>query len=111
MYKGKKFLDKKTIDMLFKPQVREQIGISLDYEMRGLGWIVKNRNCCAGDLVSDETIMHTGFTGTNIFIDRANKVGFVMLSNRVHPTRANTLIIPYRSRLANFVMAHLEEFE
>ena len=44
------------------------------------------------------------------FIDRDNKVGFVMLSNRVHPTRKNTLIIPFRSRVANFVMTHLEEF-
>ena len=110
VYNNKKIFDKKTIDLMFTPQVEEKVGIGIETDKRGLGWIVKGKNSCCGDLASSETILHTGFTGTNIFIDRKNKVGFVMLSNRVHPTRKNTLIIPFRSRIANYVMAHLEEF-
>ena len=105
-FKGKKFFDKKVIDLLYKPQVEEKEGLGVETFKRGLGWIVKGRNCCSGDLVSDETIMHTGFTGTSLFIDRKNKIGFVMLSNRVHPTRKNIKIIPFRSRIANYVMAN-----
>lgn len=110
MYKGKKIFDKKTIDLMYTPQVEEHIGVGIETDRRALGWIVKGKNSSCGDYASKNTILHTGFTGTNVFIDRDNKVGFVMLSNRVHPTRKNTLIIPFRSRVANYVMTHLEEF-
>ncbi len=109
-YNGKKIMDKKTVDLLFVPQVREQIGISLDYNMRCLGWIPKNENCCGGDLISNRSIMHTGFTGTSVVIDKDNEFAFVMLSNRVHPTRKNTKIISFRPRITNYICSHLEEF-
>lgn len=106
VYKGKQFLSQATIDLMFTPQVRIPNGVSLDYNQRGLGWIVKGDFCSAGDLASPETILHTGFTGTNVFIDRINRVGFTMLSNRVHPTRNNVLVIPFRGRLGNYIISH-----
>ena len=110
MYNGKKIFDKKTIDLMYVPQVEEKVGVGIETDRRALGWIVKGKNSSCGDYASPNTILHTGFTGTNIFIDRDNKVGFVMLSNRVHPTRKNTLVIPFRCRIANYIMTHLEEF-
>lgn len=107
-YKGKQFLSEQTIDLLFQVQVVEEKGVALSRNQRGLGWIVKGDYPCAGDLVSAETIMHTGFTGTHIFIDRKNKVAFCMLTNRVHPTRDNIDIIAFRARLGNYIMSHLE---
>ena len=104
-YKGKRFLSPATIDLLFVPRVRKQNGISLDYDQRGLGWIVKGDYCSAGDLASPETILHTGFTGTNIAIDRINRVGFSILSNRVHPTRSNVKMIPWRGRTGNYIIS------
>ena len=95
---------------MYTPQVEEKVGVGIETDRRALGWIVNGKNSSCGDYASSNTILHTGFTGTNVFIDRDNKVGFVMLSNRVHPTRQNTLVIPFRSRLANYVMTHLEEF-
>lgn len=109
VYNGKRFLSQATIDLMFTPFVREAKGVSLDYNQRGLGWIVKGDYCSAGDLASPETILHTGFTGTNVFIDRINKVGFTMLANRVHPTRENTKIIPFRGRLGNYIISHFGE--
>lgn len=106
VYNGKQFLSKATIDLMFTPQVRELNGISLDNETRGLGWIVKGNFCSAGDLCSPETILHTGFTGTNVFVDRINRVAFTMLSNRVHPTRQNVKIIPFRGMLGNYIISH-----
>lgn len=110
MYQGKRILSKQSIDLFFTTQVEEKIGISLDTNRRSIGWIVKCERSCCGDFASPETIMHTGFTGTSIVIDRKNKVGLCILSNRVHPTRQNNKIIPFRSRVANYIFAHLEDF-
>lgn len=106
MYNGKRFLSKASIDLMFTPQVRETNGVSLNVTQRGLGWIVSGDYPGCGDLASKETIHHTGFTGTNIFIDRINKIGFSLLTNRVHPTRSNTLIIPFRGKLGNYIIAN-----
>lgn len=106
VYNGKQIFSKATIDLMFTPQVRVAKGVSLDLNQRGLGWIVRGDYCSAGDLASEQTILHTGFTGTNIFIDRINRVGFAMLTNRVHPTRANVKIIPLRGRIGNYVIAN-----
>ena len=109
MFRGKKFLSKRTLDLFSTPQVKEVDGVGLEGEMRGLGWIVKCNNTCAGDLASKSTISHTGFTGTNIVIDRENGFGYTILSNRVHPTRKNIKVISFRSRFANYLYANLEE--
>lgn len=106
IHNGKQFLSPATIDLMFTPMVKKTKGVSLDYDQRGLGWIVRGDYPSSGDLASKQTIYHTGFTGTNIVIDRINKVGFTILSNRVHPTRANTKIIPWRGRIGNFIIAN-----
>jgi CubicO group peptidase (beta-lactamase class C family) len=106
VYDGTRVLSGPTVDLLFKPQVEEITGISLDTDKRGLGWIVKGSFSSAGDLASDETILHTGFTGTNIWIDRKNQIGFCLLTNRVHPTRENLKIIDVRVRVGNYIIAN-----
>ncbi len=106
VYKGKQIFSQATIDLMFTPQVRDTNGVALDNDQRGLGWIVRGNYCSAGDLASPETILHTGFTGTNIFVDRINRVGFALLANRVHPTRENVKIIPLRAKIGNYVIAN-----
>ena len=111
-YKGKKIFSEATIDRLFKVQVSMPNSLVEHYDRRGIGWIVNSQCSSAGDLTSyDDTILHTGFTGTNVWIDRKNQVGFSMLTNRVHPTRKNIKHIDARARIANYIMAHLDEFE
>lgn len=106
IYNGKSFLSKRTIDLLFEVKVIEKDGILTTSNKRGIGWILKGSYPSSGDLVSNNTIMHTGFTGTNIFIDRTNKIAFCMLSNRVHPTRNNTKIISFRGKIGNYIMSN-----
>lgn len=103
-FAGKEILCKATIDLFFRPQVQEQQGISLDFERRSLGWINKGPMSSSGDLTSVDTIQHTGFTGTNIFIDRKNGIGFCLLTNRVHPTRDNLKIISVRAKIGNYII-------
>ena len=76
---GKRFLSKATLDLIFTLQVKEQNGVCLNVTQRGIGWIVGGDWPSCGEIASQETIHHTGFTGTSVFIDRINKVGFVLL--------------------------------
>ncbi len=40
-----------------------------------------------GDRCSADTIGHTGFTGTGLWIDFAHGAAWTLLTNRVHPSR------------------------
>lgn len=72
---------------------------------RALGWEKPNGRNSAGHRLSPRAFGHTGFTGTSIWIDPANDVFILLLTNRVNPTRARTGIFRVRSDLADAVMA------
>src|SRR5690606_18508789 len=44
---------------------------------------------------------HTGFTGTSIWIDPDRELYVILLTNRVHPSRARSRIAPVRVALAD----------
>lgn len=111
VYNNLPFLSPSVIDLLYTPQIDDKIGILLHGEVRGLGWILGSHFASCGDLTSNETLSHTGFTGTNIWIDRKNEIGFAMLTNRVHPTRDNPKHIEVRAKVGNFIMSHLKEIK
>jgi CubicO group peptidase (beta-lactamase class C family) len=46
---------------------------------------------------------HTGFTGTSLWIDPEQRLFVVLLTNRVHPTRANNAIRAVRAQVADAV--------
>lgn len=58
---------------------------------RGLGWVVYSQSD-SGNLVG-----HTGFTGTSIWMDTGTGEYAVLLTNRVHPTRANDALFAVRT--------------
>ncbi len=43
---------------------------------------------------------HTGFTGTSLLVDPARRLTVVLLTNRVHPSRAWSDVVPVRSAVA-----------
>ena len=51
------------------------------------GWERPNDGWSGGDSCTSDTIGHTGFTGTGLWIDFANGRAWTLLTNRVHPTR------------------------
>jgi len=61
----------------------------------------------AGSHFSPETVGHLGFTGTSFWLDLRRKLAVVLLTNRIHPTRANEKIKAFRPVLHDAVM---EEF-
>jgi CubicO group peptidase (beta-lactamase class C family) len=72
---------------------------------RALGWDTpSDKNSSAGDRMSRKSFGHTGFTGTSIWIDPERDLYIILLSNRVHPTRANQKIHAVRRQLADAVV-------
>lgn len=51
-------------------------------------------------------ILHTGFTGTLIILDRLKQTGLILLTNRVHPTGHNTIFLAMREKI---IRSFLEE--
>lgn len=57
------------------------------HEHRTCGWERRFAGWPGGDACSAETIGHTGFTGTGLWIDFERGLAWTLLTNRVHPTR------------------------
>ncbi len=75
---------------------------------RALGWDTKSpEGSSAGSLFSPRSYGHTGFTGTSIWIDPDRELFVILLTNRVHPTRDNTLIRQVRPAVADAVVRAL----
>jgi CubicO group peptidase (beta-lactamase class C family) len=62
----------------------------------------------AGSRMGKRTIGHTGFTGTSLWIDPDRELTVILLTNRVHPNRANEAIRAFRPRLHDAVIGALE---
>lgn len=77
---------------------------------RALGWDTKSaENSSAGDFFSPNSFGHLGFTGTSLWIDPERRLFVILLTNRVHPTRENTLIRQARPAVANAAIRALIE--
>lgn len=73
---------------------------------RGLGFQIGGLpGSFMGDLFPDDAFGHTGFTGTSLVVDPTTGLYVVLLSNRVHPTRANDKLFRFRRVLHNRVYA------
>jgi CubicO group peptidase (beta-lactamase class C family) len=77
--------------------------------MRALGWDMPAvTGGFAGPLASPRAIMHTGFTGTTIYIDPDRDAFVILLTNRVNPTRDTTLINQARPAIHTAVLTALD---
>lgn len=94
-FNGKQILNKKSIDLVAKSYTP---GTNTS---RGLGWWIKGENTVLCDFAGDRTLYHSGFTGTSIIMDLDNKIGAVLLTNRVHPTRENNALVDLRRNIHN----------
>jgi len=66
-------------------------------------------NSSSGQFFSSRSVGHLGFTGTSFWIDLEKGVGVVLLTNRVHPNRANEKIRKFRPLFHNTLMQLLIE--
>ena len=74
---------------------------------RALGWDTMLPTSSCGRRLSSDAIGHTGFTGTSLWIDPRQDLYVVLLTNRVHPTRANEQILAFRPVLHDAIVEAL----
>ncbi len=71
---------------------------------RALGWDTMLVTSSCGHKLSPESIGHTGFTGTSLWLDPTQDLYVVLLTNRVHPTRDNEAILDLRPAVHDAVI-------
>jgi CubicO group peptidase (beta-lactamase class C family) len=71
---------------------------------RSLGWRVLQTGASDDHLA----VYHTGYTGTWLILDEVRQAGFIMLSNRVHPT-VNETFIERRSQIVQTFLHELNQ--
>jgi len=101
-YRGKRLIKASTIALFETPQIIPP-GSS-----RALGWDMPSPGGFTGPLASPHAIIHTGFTGTSIYIDPDRDAFVVLLTNRVNPTRDNALIGQARPAIHTAVLSVLD---
>ncbi len=88
-YGGKKFFKKETVELFTKRWPNN----------RGLGWdnaLSPYGKSALDGAFGENAFGHTGFTGTSVYVYPEKNVIAVLLTNRVHPTRANNKHIALR---------------
>ena len=88
-YGGKRFFRKETVELFTKRWPNN----------RGLGWdnaLSPYGKSALDGAFGENAFGHTGFTGTSVYVYPEKNVIAVLLTNRVHPTRANTKHIQLR---------------
>jgi CubicO group peptidase (beta-lactamase class C family) len=74
---------------------------------RALGWDTMLPTSSSGTRLSPRAFGHTGFTGTSLWIDPERDVYVALLTNRVHPTRANDAITRVRPAVHDAIVEAL----
>lgn len=82
VYDGERYLSE---DIIRKFTTRQS-----DISGRGFGFDRKSPNgfTTAGQLASNDTFGHLGFTGTSLWIDRDRNMAVILLTNRTYPYRS-----------------------
>ncbi|RIW34227.1 class A beta-lactamase-related serine hydrolase [Bacillus salacetis] len=100
-YKGKTILSESVIEL------SKENYTPFAKEYRGLGWLLKGPSLSScGDLFSQTSYGHTGFTGTSVWFDPEAELNVILLTNRVHLGR-QPQILRLRPRLHNIIRSHL----
>lgn len=68
-----------------------------------LGWDTPSPVSSAGRHFTSLSFGHLGFTGVSLWADRETDLAVILLTNRIHPTRTNTLIQEFRPRLHDII--------
>lgn len=105
-YHGKEFLEKKYIDTWFTP-----LFIGEDNVRRTLGWIYGKSSRLCSACCGEDCVVHTGFPGHHILIDRTNDVGIIFLSNAIHPSRENKKIKDERQHINCKIYELLKKYD
>lgn len=69
-----------------------------------LGWDTPSpQGSSAGNHFSPRSVGHLGYTGTSLWMDLDRELIVILLTNRVHPSRSNEAIKPFRPRIHDLI--------
>ncbi len=109
-FHGKRILSPLTVETMTTNQVPNVLSPEAPANIRiqrGLGWdIASPFSSNRGDLFSEHSYGHTGFTGTSLWIDPNTQTFVIVLTNRVHPNGKGN-VVPLRAKIANIVAASI----
>ncbi|MNX71663.1 putative periplasmic esterase [compost metagenome] len=104
-YGGDRYFKAETVDQFTSKQSESS--------RRGLGfdrWDPNVKNEYPSKLSNPTVYGHTGYTGTCIWIDPANQLVYIFLSNRVHPQVSTKLLnLNIRSRIQDAIYEVINE--
>jgi CubicO group peptidase (beta-lactamase class C family) len=102
IYAHERILRRKTVAEFTSPN-------PLAANTRTLGWNVPTERSSSGKYFSKQSIGHTGFTGTSIWIDPAKELFVVLLTNaaRVHANHEDDLIRRVQPAVHNAIVERL----
>jgi len=103
-YRGKQYFKPETVELFTK---RQNI---VDGSDRTLGWGTPSGKSSSGCYFSENSVGHTGFTGTSIWIDFDKNLAGILLTNRVYPTRDNQKIHGYRRQVYDLLQKSLTDY-
>lgn len=99
---GRQIINPATVKLFTRRQSAEST--------RGLGWDTKSaKGSSAGEMFSNISFGHTGFTGTSAWVDPARNLFVIFLTNRVYPSRENHKLFKIRPALHNEVIRTIEK--
>ncbi|MCA1057200.1 serine hydrolase [Rossellomorea aquimaris] len=108
-YGDKQILKPETVKLLSENQIPEFPG-----DDHGLGWEL-NQGWFMDGLSDEDSLGHTGYTGTSIVINRDNDTIAILLTNRVHPSRStvstNTARRPFARLVADSIPVEMPKKE
>ncbi len=102
IFNGKRYFSEATVREFARvqyPENENRRGLGFDKPLLNNAELPISKAYPAPE-VSPESFGHSGFTGTFVWADPKNQLVFIFLSNRVHPTRANTNITKLNIRPA-----------
>lgn len=102
MYDGKRYFSEATVKEFIKiqyPNNENRRGLGFDKPLIGNDTLAF-KDAYPAPEVSAESFGHSGFTGTFVWADPKEKLVYIFLSNRVHPTRNNRAIYELNLRSA-----------
>lgn len=96
---GEPIVSKRMLDV-----ASQNYTLGLD-DNRGIGFQLSGPvGSFAGDLFGNNSIGHTGYTGTSIVVDRKTGLFVIYLTNRVYPTRDEGRLTRLRHQIHNAAM-------
>lgn len=98
---GKRWIKRETIREFTREHLAEHGA------PRGLGWDKPSTPSSSGRYFSRASYGHLGYTGTSIWIDPAQSLFVILLTNRVHPSRNNEQIKTVRPALHDAIVEAL----